>query len=158
MTERVLRFSQRGYYLSFLMAVVAVIAGYFAARFVHFDKSSESGIALQSLVFILLLSTLPGILWWFHRLVERLKAKPDAEKERTYKQMIAIRLLVVDFNIVLNILLFFLFSDKSFFMCTAIAAIILLFCRPNKQNIESDLSLVVVNEEEEAEEDETNKQ
>jgi hypothetical protein len=140
------------------MAVVAVIAGYFAARFVHFDKSSESGIALQSLVFILLLSTLPGILWWFHRLVNRLKAKPDAEKERTYKLMIAVRLSVVDFNIVLNILLFFLFSDKSFFMSTAIAAIILLFCRPNKQNIESDLGLAVVTEEEESEEDETNEQ
>lgn len=158
MTERVLHFSQRGYYLSFLMAVVAVIAGYFAARFVHFDKNSESGIALQSLAFILLLGTLPGILWWFHRLVERLKTKPDAEKERTYKQMIALRLSVVDFNIVLNILLFFLFSDKSFFMCTAIAAIILLFCRPNKRNIESDLGLAVVTEEEGEDEDETNDQ
>jgi hypothetical protein len=152
MTDRILRFSQRGYYLSFLLVVVAVFAGYFSSRFIHLDKSSESGIAVQSLVFLLLLGSLPGILWWYHRTVKRIGEHREDEKENRYKRLVALRLLVVDFNIVLNILLFFLFTDKSFFMCAAIAAIVLLFCRPNEHNIESELGIVSESDNE----DETN--
>jgi len=143
MTDRILRFSQRGYYLSFLLIIVAAFAGYFSSRLIHLDKSSESGIAVQSLVFLLLLGSLPGILWWYHRTVKGIGGYREDEKENRYKRLVAFRLFVVDFNIVLNILLFFLYADKSFFMCAAIAAIVLLFCRPNEHNIESELSIIV---------------
>jgi hypothetical protein len=142
MIERVLRYSQRGYYSGFLLILVAGVTGFLLARVIHFDKASDAGIACQSLVFILLLVSLPGALWWFHRSVEKMKAEQnDSLKELRYKRLILLRLSVVNVNIVLNILLFFLFADKSFFMCAAIAAIILLFCRPNARNIEVDLGL-----------------
>ncbi|MBP1639452.1 MAG: hypothetical protein H6Q17_1035 [Bacteroidetes bacterium] len=141
MIERVIRFSQWGYYLSFLLVVVAAFAGYFSSRFIHLDKSSESGIAFQSFVFLLMLGSLPGILWWFHRKAKEMRDCRDDEKESRYKRLVVLRLFVVDFNMALNILLFFLFADKSFFMCAAIAAIVLLFCRPNQQNIETDLGI-----------------
>ena len=138
-----LRFSQRGYYLSFLAIIVAVAAGFLLAKQVHFNKASETGIAFQSVVFMLLLVTLPGIFWWFNRQVQALRKLPEiAKKELKYRRLIALRFCVVNFNIVLNILLFFFFADKSFFMCTAIAAIFLLFCRPSAGNIEKDLGLV----------------
>jgi len=149
MIERVLRFSQRGYYLSFLLVIVAVLVGYFSSWFIHLDKNSESGIALQSLVYLLMLGSLPGILWWFHRTAKGIRGYQEDEKERRYNRLVALRFFVVDFNMALNILLFFLFADKSFFMCAAIAAIVLLFCRPNQQNIETDLGIAVAEPDDE---------
>ena len=148
MTDKALRCAQRGYYLSFVMMILAIGAGFLLRPYVQLDKASESGIAVQSIAFILLLSSLPGILWWFHRRVGQLQNLADLpEREKIYTRMIVIRLAVVNVNVILNILLFFFFSDKSFFMCAAIAAIILLFCRPNARNIEQELGLAVPEEE-----------
>lgn len=142
-SESVFRFSQRGYYLSFIAIVFAVIVGYLLGKYTNVDKTSETAIALQSLVFIVLMISLPGVLWWFNRQSRQLPAlHPEEMRVASYKRLIILRFIVVNLNIVLNGILFFVFADKSFFMCAAIAAVFLLFCRPGIGNIEKDLGLI----------------
>lgn len=142
-SESVFRFSQKRYYLSFLVIALALVSGFLVGKFTVMDRASETAIALQSFVFMLLMVSLPLVLWWFHRRCSKLGSFHSVEQRVVvYKRLILIRFIVVDLNIVLNAILFFLFADKSFFMCAAIAAIFLLFCRPSIGNIEKDLGLI----------------
>jgi branched-subunit amino acid ABC-type transport system permease component len=154
LVNKVFRISQRGYYWSFAMLALAVGLGYLLSRFVKLDRTTEIAIALQSLVFIMLLTSLPAILWWFHRQTVKLPQIVDKQEcERRYIRLVWLRFFVVEFNIVVNILLFFLFVDKSFFMCAAIAAILLLFCRPDEHNIAMEMGFVNTKENSEKEEE-----
>ena len=138
--DKAFRIAQRAYYWSFGAIAIAGICGYLLSRLVQCDRALGLAIALQSVVYMVLLISLPAILWWFHRQVEKFKLiNPTTERTKQYSRLVYLRFLVIDFNVVLNILLFFLFADKSFFMCASIAAVMLLFCRPSLQSVTNEL-------------------
>jgi len=71
--HKAFRIAQRAYYWSFGAIAIAGICGYLLSRLVQCDRALGLAIALQSVVYMVLLISLPAILWWFHRQVEKFK-------------------------------------------------------------------------------------
>jgi hypothetical protein len=134
-SERIYNVAQRQYYWSFAWIVLSVVVGYSLSRYISLDKSTEAAIAVQSADIIFLLGSIPGILWLFHKQTVKADAAPDETKIKTYHKWLIIRLVVINFNIAVNVVLLGLYADKSYFMCAAMAAVTLLFCRPEKAKI-----------------------
>ena len=132
---------QRGFYLSLLAMLLAICAGYALSQSIKLDKNTEAGIAVQSVNIVWLLVSIPGILWLYRRQVERKRPADSSRRLRNYRTWIILRYAVIAISLTGNAILFFLYVDKSFFLCGAIAVVALLFCRPDRVRIENELGM-----------------
>lgn len=139
---KLLRDTKRYYYMSYLIGLATALIGFWLSRSIHLNRMNPSLIGLQSFDILLLLGSLPGILWLFHRKTNELLTITSLEKRcQRYMQWALIRFIVVDINLIINLLLFFLLRDFSYLLCSAIVVVMLVLCRPAALKLEEELGL-----------------
>ncbi|MBB3185946.1 hypothetical protein [Microbacter margulisiae] len=141
--KEIFRVTKRFYYVSYLVGLVSLLSGFALSRYYCFDRMDPVFIQIQSMDIILLLGSLPGILWLFHKKTKELGGLPTMEQRtQRYLRWSLIRLIVIDFNLVINILLLFLLRDISYLFATAIVMVMLILSRPIVQKLKEELGLV----------------
>lgn len=140
--KQIVQTSKRDYYISFLIGVLTIIIGFFLSLYWRFDPYDPLIIQIQTIDILLLLGSLPGILWIFHRKVKKLSLVVSLEQRvKQYTQWVHFRFLVIDLNLVINVLLLFLLRDLSYLLASAIVLILLFLSRSNPAKVEEDLKM-----------------
>ncbi len=140
--EKLFRVTKRYYYMSYLIGLLTALIGFWLSRSLYFNRMDPTLIGLQSFDILFLLGSLPGILWLFHRKTKELQNISSLEeRSQRYVQWALIRFIVVDINLVINILLFFLLRDFSYLLCSAIVLVMLVLCRPVALKLEEEIGL-----------------
>ncbi|MGC9151871.1 MAG: hypothetical protein ACP5F6_08960 [Microbacter sp.] len=138
--KQIVQTSKRDYYVAFLIGVLTIIGGFFLSLYWRFDPYDPFIIQIQTIDILLLLGSLPGILWLFHRQVRKNSHLASLEQRaKKYIQWVHIRFLVIVFNLVMNVLLLFLLRDFSYLLASAIVLVLLLMSRSNPAKVEEDL-------------------
>lgn len=140
--EKLFRVTKRYYYMSYLIGLLTALIGFWLSRSMYFNRMNTTLIGLQSLDILFLLGSLPGILWLFHRKINELQNISSLEvRYQRYVQWALIRFVVVDINLIINILLFFLLRDFSYLLCSAIVLVMLVLCRPVVLKLEEEIGV-----------------
>jgi hypothetical protein len=140
--KMLLRITKRYYYMSYLIGLLTTLIGFWLSYSFSFNRMNTTLIELQSIDILFLLGSLPGILWLFNRKTkELLQISSFQKRSQRYVQWSLIRFIVVDINLVVNILLFFLLRDFSYVLCTAIVLVMLVLCHPTALKLEEEIGL-----------------
>ena len=83
--------------------------------------------------------SVPLGLWIFSQKLKTLKTKDSVQC--FYKKIWLLRLSLISFGVILNVLLFYILKDLSMLYAAAIAAIAFIFCKPTMIKIENDFSI-----------------
>jgi|GEM_PF-909468 hypothetical protein len=140
--KQIVQTSKRDYYISFLIGVLAITGSFFLSFYWRFDTYDPLIIQIQTIDILLLLGSLPGILWLFHQKVKKNALLPSIElRAKQYVKWVHIRFLIIDFNLIFNILLLFLLRDFSYLLATAIVLVLLFLSRSNPAKVREDLQM-----------------
>jgi hypothetical protein len=146
------------YYLIFVKAVLVAVTGYFMAKYdITIDTKTNLGIGIGSFSMLFLLFSLPLILKQFSKKTKEIAQLADVEeKQQQYIRWSMIRLFIVGFNFIINVLFYYLLQpvNNSFLFAAVIGAIVLYFCKPSQTKITLD---IFPDELEETEKDEKQK-
>lgn len=136
------------YYIAFTLFFAVFFICLNVVKSYSFDFPKNLIIALQSVGIMYVMASIPFALWYFHRIVLKIKTIDDNVKVRKYKNAALIRIFLIAFGVLLNVMLYCVLHDKSMFYCAVIAALAFIFCKPQKAKIEQDLFSNIENEEE----------
>jgi hypothetical protein len=131
------------YYLIYIAAIGLAILGFqlFKTGF-SIDDKSQLGIAISSVLIILIIGSIPLSLGIFNKKTKKWALIADTQiKLKKYEQGSIIRLAIVGTGFVLGILFFFILNSQSMIFCAGIAAIAVFFCKPSEIKIISELKL-----------------
>lgn len=146
------------YYLIFVKAVLVAFTGYFMVKYdITIDTKTNLGIGIGSFSMLFLLFSLPLMLKQFSKKTKEITQLADVEeKQQQYIRWSMIRLFIVGFNFIINVLFYYLLQpvNNSFLFAAVIAAIVLYFCKPSQTKITSD---IFSDKQEETEKDEKQK-
>mgnify|MGYP006316070285 CR=1 FL=1 len=127
------------YYLAFLLFfAVAFLSSCFIKEPLY-ELGSNVAILLQSVGIMYVIISVPLGLWIFSQKLKTLKTKDSVQC--FYKKIWLLRLSLISFGVILNVLLFYILKDLSMLYAAAIAAIAFIFCKPTMIKIENDFSI-----------------
>ncbi len=131
------------YYIVYFAAVAAAASGFSILKSgFRIDPLSETGIALNSILILFILGSVPATLAVFNKLTKKW-IETDDEQTRLKKYKIAgtIRILILGLALIPGILFFYIMNSQSMLFCAGIALIALFFCKPTKAKITRELNL-----------------
>jgi protein-S-isoprenylcysteine O-methyltransferase Ste14 len=140
--ENILKKMAFNYYIVFVLLIVVGICGYFLSRVLTIDSMTPLGVALQTLVIILLLLCIPLGIKIHSKKVQKLQENEnEEEKLLVYSYWSAFRLTMIAIPLLLAVLLFYLMQSNSMLFCGGIAALALLYCKPIPEKIFKELNI-----------------
>lgn len=128
------------YYLVFLLFFVVAFLSTSFIKEPLYELGSNIAIALQSIGIMYIMISIPLGLWIFHQKNKKLPNQTDAQN--FYKKTWLLRLILISFGVILNVLLFYILKDLSMLYAAAIAAVAFIFCKPTMSKIENDFSFL----------------
>ena len=143
MIEKVLKKLTLVYYLVYLAAVLVAVAGYQLHRTgFTIDPQSQAGIAINSILIIFIIGSIPITLGIFNKKTKQWAALPSlSDKLTRYRKAGIVRIAIIGSGFILGVLFFFLMNSQSMIFCAGIAAIGLFFCKPAEVKIISELQI-----------------
>lgn len=131
------------YYLVYVAATLTAVIGFQLNRSgVFIDPASSLGIALNSILIIFLIGSIPITLAIFNKKAKQWALLEDVqERFMRYRKGSEIRLLIIGLGFILGVLFFFLTNSQSMIFCAGISAIALFFCKPAEVKIISELQI-----------------
>ncbi len=144
--ERIIKQINLFYYLIYTATILVTIIGYILtmSSFEPILMNSPLGISLKSIAIIYMMISIPLALGGFFQQSKKwILISDENQKFNAYKKGAILRLLLVGFGLIINIVCFFVIrTDVSLIYCAGISAIILLFfCKPTVAKMISDLKL-----------------
>lgn len=141
--KKVLRNIQMAYYAIYIAAIAAAASGYALMNSdLRIDPQSEAGIAINSMLIVLIIGAVPLSLWLFSRNTKKWAQLADVhEKLAKYQKGAIIRLLVMGVGLVLGVIFFYVLGLQSMIFCAGISAIGVFFCKPAEVKIVAELEL-----------------
>jgi len=136
------------YYVVYIAAVLAAIAGYYILREgFSIDVQSQTGITLSSALIIFIIGSIPVTLGLFHRYLKKIVALEDVEiKLKKYEMASYLRLTIIGLGLIFGVLFFYILHSQSMLFCAGIAAIALFFCKPSKSKMLNDIDIDELND------------
>ncbi|MCM1034610.1 MAG: hypothetical protein NC038_03155 [Paludibacter sp.] len=134
-----------GFYV--LSCLVATLFWYLITRrqLLAIDPQSVVGNVVQYVVICYVIASVPGCLYAFKRICEKIKCLPDDVKYRAYYKWAVVRICLIGLGIVLGIVAFYILGAyQSMIWCAAIAALGLYFCKPTPRKIQLELTNDIV--------------
>ena len=131
------------YYSIYAAAISAAVGGFqlFKAGYT-IDEKSQFGIAISSVLIILIIGSIPLTLSIFNKKLKKWKTEEDiALRIKLYQKGSTIRICIIGTGFVLGILFFFLMHSQSMIFSAGIAAIALFFCKPAEVKLIADLQI-----------------
>lgn len=131
------------YYLVYVAATLTALVSFQLNRSgVAIDPASSVGIALNSILIIFLIGSIPITLAVFNKKTKQWAVLEDVQERFVhYRKGSEIRLLIIGLGFVLGVLFFFLMNTQSMIFCAGISAIALFFCKPAEVKIISELQI-----------------
>lgn len=131
------------YYVNYIAAAITAFAGFYILKSGYrIDPQSEAGIAISSVLIIVIIGSVPLTLGMFHRYTKKLINIEDIEiRLAKYQTAGLIRIIIMGVGLVLGVLFFYLMGSQSMIFCAGIAAIGLFFCKPSQAKISSELQI-----------------
>lgn len=144
MEQKVIRYLNWFYYGMMVLSLIVLTIMYFSfsrGLFLPLDRFSTLGIVLQYIVIFDALITIPGGLYGFKKLCEKLQPMEDKEEQlRRYRKYAAWRIVLVSNAMPLGIVAFYLFGAySSMLWVAAVAAIAWYFTKPTLRKLEMEL-------------------
>lgn len=144
MEQKVIRYLNWFYYGMMVLSLIVLTIMYFSFSrrlFLPLDRFSTLGIVLQYIVIFDALITIPGGLYAFKKLCEKLQPMEDKEEQlRRYRKYAAWRIVLVSNAMPLGIVAFYLFGAySSMLWVAAVAAIAWYFTKPTLRKLEMEL-------------------
>jgi len=140
-----LKFLYYGFYglAAVLFTLVMYLYSAFAEKEAIIDANSTLGMAFATIYILFLICSIPITLKVFNVKVKKLSEIESLdEKIERYKKYAFLRMLVIGFNMLLGIGVFYLLNSDSMMFCIAVAAITLVFCKPSEAKIISELDSI----------------
>ncbi len=139
--KKVYRIALASYYSMFASAILVAFIGFKISRD-SFNFNEEITTAISTLSIIFLVVSIPLILWLYNQKITKITTIHKDVRYSFYIKWIKIRIFTVGFGLLINILLFYLFHSYSFLYAAGISAVAMLFCKPNKNTIENELTII----------------
>ncbi len=151
--ERLSKSLQLYYYIVFLLFFVVVLFSSNLLKNPLFELGTSVAITLQSVGVMYILISIPLGMWFFHQKQQKtLQTLPSEQQQSYYKKIWLLRLVLISFGVILNVLIFYILKDLSMLYAAAIAAVAFIFCKPTMQKIENDFSFLNNQNEKQTEE------
>ncbi len=133
------------YYGFYVLAIALAAGGYWLTSAAEpvIDERSTAGIVLASAYMLALVVSIPFALWWFNRKVKQIAADTaldEDEKAARYQPVAMMRLLIVGLGLLAGIAMFYLTRSRSMIYCAAMAAMILVYCKPSELKMSNELA------------------
>lgn len=133
------------HYAAYILAILIASFGINFSKSIGFsiDPLSEIGIAISSVLIIIIIGSVPASLWLFHKKAQTLQTIEDVNKKvALWAKYARIRLVVLGLALNLGVLFFYVLQmNKSMLFCAGIAAIGMIFSKPSEIRLITDLLL-----------------
>lgn len=133
------------HYAAYILAILIASFGINFSKSIGFsiDPLSEIGIAISSVLIIVIIGSVPASLWLFHKKAQTLQTIEDVnQKVALWAKYARIRLVVLGLALNLGVLSFYVLQmNKSMLFCAGIAAIGMIFSKPSEIRLITDLLL-----------------
>ena len=132
------------YYLVFVLLILTAVLGHFLSLKLAIDTNSARGVSAQTFSIFILLIFIPSALKIFSVKVNKLSKNEDLniiDKINKYVFWSNIRLAMIAFSLLINVLFYYLIQNNSMLFCAAISAVAVLFCRPKKDKMLEELNI-----------------
>ena len=141
--NKTLRSIQIVYYTIYIAAIAAAASGHALMNSdLRIDPQSQTGIAINSILIVLIIGSVPLSLWLFNLKTKKWAQISDVnEKLQKYQMGAILRLAVMGIGLILGVVFFYVLGIQSMIFCAGISAIGLFFCKPAKVKIISELQL-----------------
>lgn len=126
--------------LLYMLPIIAFSVCYFVLNCAEhkLQLSSLTGVSTISIMY--LMASIFGAFYLYNNRIKTLhKLQNEEFRMLAYTKWLYARLFLVGVNITLNAVLYSLTVEKTFLFAAGIGAVALLFCQPNKNNIENEL-------------------
>ncbi len=131
------------YYGALVLAVVAATSMYLLISrgiIATFDAQTTVGQIVQYVVIGWVILTVPGSLAYSKYVCNQIKKANEDIRFARYYSVARLRIILIGIGIALGIIGFYLLqANNSMLFCGGIAAIGLIFCKPNARKIELEL-------------------
>lgn len=133
------------HYAAYILAILIASFGINFSKSIGFsiDPLSEIGIAISSVLIIVIIGSVPASLWLFHKKAQTLQTIEDVnQKVALWAKYARIRIVVLGLALNLGVLFFYVLQmNKSMLFCAGIAAIGMIFSKPSEIRLITDLLL-----------------
>ena len=131
------------YYSVYIAAIAAATSGFYILKSgFTINPLSETGTAINTLLIILIIGSMPITLAIFNKLTKKWAQLEDKNlRLEKYKKAGIIRIAIVGLGLVLGVLFFYIMNSQSMIFSAGIAAIALFFCKPSEAKISTELDL-----------------
>lgn len=144
--EKSYKKANKYYYSIFALAIAVALLGYWINTnyplFFNFSEATKT--VVSSIAYLYLVGSIPLALWLFSKKVATLIQIEDlSARYEEYMKWVMVRMGLIGLSFVVNIIFGYMFQSSSFLYAAAIAAVAMLFCKPNKVNIDKELNPIV---------------
>ncbi len=143
MEERLAKRLMWWYYGMLALAVIVAASMYYVlskAIITTFDPFTVVGQTVQYIVIGYVILTVPGSLAYTKYVCSKIKKVDEEIRFARYYNAARLRIILIGIGISLGIVAFYLLQgNQSMILCGGIAAIGLIFCKPNARKIELEL-------------------
>lgn len=141
--QKLLKKLIRWYYAIYVAAIAVALVGFQLFRSgINIDPQSQEGIAISSILIVLIIGSIPATLSIFNRKTKKWSKLEDVrERLVLYEKASILRLQIIGLAFLLGVLFFFLMQSQSMLFCAGIAAIGLFFSKPAEVKIITDLQI-----------------
>jgi len=141
--KKVLKNLTLAYYAVYIIAILSAVLGYYILKSgISIDSKSSTGVALESILIIFIIGSVPLTLAGFNKLTKKWAQISDtAIKLRKYQQGSLIRIAIIGLGFILGVIFYYLLKNQSMLFCAGISAIALFFCKPAEVKIVTELDL-----------------
>lgn len=144
MIQKTLKKLKLIYYSFYVLAIATATFGFQVLKGGwHIDEKSSTGIALSSILIIVIIGAVPLSLALFNKFVKKLAQEEVSEdiKLKKYEKASIIRIVIIGIGLLAGVLFFYVMKSQSMLFCAGIAAIGLFFCKPTEVKLITDLNL-----------------
>lgn len=135
-TKWIVRRALIGYYTLFVFAVIIALVGYFSKNMLPLDIEDGMVSGIKTGSYLYMFVSIPFALWIYAK--KSVKVEGD---EKKLLKLALLRVCLVGFIFVFNLVLFYLCYDFNFLYAAGIGAIALLFCKVNSDEVKEKLEI-----------------
>lgn len=144
MEDKIARRLNWFYYGSYVLACLAATLFWYLVTgqsLSVIEPQSVGGNIMQYVVILYVLVTVPGGLYVFKRVCEKIRKMEETQRYAMYYKWAVVRICVIGLGITLCIIAFYVLGGYvSMIWCAAIAALGLYFCKPTPRKIQLELA------------------
>lgn len=132
------------YYCIYVLAVLVAVGGYYLIQQngIAVEEKPETETLVTSIYILYLVISIPLALKLFNVQVKKLAVFEDQSmKIKRYMNYSLWRLIVIGVSLLVGIALFYWLNSRSMMFGAAVAAIALVFCKPNVVKMVTDLDI-----------------